>query len=75
VDAQSGELTATQRVHVRGATPRNFNLDPSAKWLLAAGQDSHTLASFAVDPESGSMQYNRSVIHVPSPICVLFLPE
>jgi 6-phosphogluconolactonase len=74
VDADSGELKSVQRANVRGATPRNFNLDPSAKWLLAAGQDSHSLASFVVE-EAGTLQFNRSVIHVPSPICVLFQPE
>lgn len=75
VDAESGELMVVERTFVRGATPRNFNLDPSARWLLAAGQDSHTLASFAVDPELGLLTFNRSVIHVPSPICVLFEHE
>lgn len=70
--SEDGQLVELQNVHVRGATPRNFNLTPSGKWLLAAGQDSHTLAAFAVDPESGHLTYNRSVITTPSPICVLF---
>ena len=75
VDPQTGALNAIQVVPIRGATPRNFNLDPSAQWLLAAGQDSHTLASFAVDASTGRLTYNRSVVHVPTPICVLFQPE
>ncbi len=70
--SENGQLAEVQNVHVRGATPRNFNLAPSGKWLLAAGQDSHTLAAFVVDPESGHLTYNRSVITTPSPICVLF---
>lgn len=72
VDANSGELTVVELEPVRGATPRNINLDPSAKWLLAGGQDSHTLASFAVDEQTGELTYNRSVISTPSPICILF---
>ncbi len=72
VDQKTGELSLIEREHVRGATPRNFNLDPSAQWLLAAGQDSHTLASFAVNAESGELTYNRSIIQTPAPICVLF---
>lgn len=75
VNAETGELEAIQYANSRGATPRNFNLDPSANWLLAAGQDSHSLASFVVNPETGLLQFNRSVIHVPSPICVLFQHE
>lgn len=75
VDATTGELNVIQRTPIRGATPRNFNLAPSAKWLLAAGQDSHTLASFAINNETGRLTYNRSVVFVPTPICVLFQAE
>ena len=75
VDQQSGELTFIEREFVRGATPRNFNIDPSGKWLLAAGQDSHTLASFVVDQDTGELTYNRSNVHAPSCICVLFRHE
>lgn len=72
VNAASGDLSVISRTNVRGATPRNFSLDPAGKWLLAAGQDSHSLASFAVNQQTGELTYNRSVIHTPSPICVLF---
>ncbi|MCA9131685.1 MAG: beta-propeller fold lactonase family protein, partial [Planctomycetales bacterium] len=41
----------------------------------AAGQDSHTLASFAVNPDTGELTYNRSIVQTPTPICVLFGPE
>ncbi|MEZ6136611.1 MAG: lactonase family protein [Pirellulaceae bacterium] len=70
-----GKLTEVQNEHVRGATPRNFNLAPGAEWMLVAGQDSHTLACFAVDANSGEITFNRSVISTPTPICVLFGPE
>lgn len=72
IDQSTGKLQVIEREHIRGAEPRNFNLDPSGKWLLAAGQDSHTLASFEIGAESGELVYSRSVIHTPSPICVLF---
>lgn len=72
VNEHSGELSVVELEPVRGATPRNINLDPAGKWLLAAGQDSHTLACFAVNAETGELTYNRSVVTVPSPICILF---
>lgn len=75
VDPDTGELSLIERENVRGATPRNFNLDPSGNWLLAAGQDSHTLASFQIDQDSGELTYNRSIVHAPSCICVLFQHE
>jgi 6-phosphogluconolactonase len=74
-DESTGRLTLIEREHIRGATPRNFNLDPSGKWLLAAGQDSHTLASFAVNAATGELTYNRSIVHAPAAICVLFVHE
>ncbi|MDG1893057.1 MAG: beta-propeller fold lactonase family protein [Verrucomicrobiota bacterium] len=43
--------------------------------MLAAGQDSHTLASFLIDQDTGRLTYNRSVVHAPSAICVLFEHE
>ncbi|MDA7618766.1 lactonase family protein [Verrucomicrobia bacterium] len=75
VHPETGELSVIEREHVRGATPRNFNIDPSGRWLLAAGQDSHTLASFLIDQDTGRLTYNRSVVHAPSAICVLFEHE
>ena len=72
VNPVSGMLKVVGITNVRGATPRNFNLDPSGKWLLAAGKDSHSLASFAVGLHTGELIYNRSVIHTPAPICVVY---
>lgn len=66
-------LEVIQVQPVRGAFPRNINLDPTGKWLLAAGADSHTVAVHAVDSETGKLTYQRgAIIHVPAPICILF---
>jgi len=68
-------LDVIQIQPIRGAFPRNINLDPSGKWLLAAGADSNTVSVHAVDPETGRLTYQRgSIIHVPAPICILFKP-
>jgi len=68
-------LEVIQTQPIRGAFPRNINLDPGGKWLLAAGADSNTVAVHAVDPGTGRLTYQRgSVIHVPAPICILFGP-
>jgi 6-phosphogluconolactonase len=75
VDQATGKLTLVERENVRGATPRNVNLTPDGRWLIAAGQDSHTLAVFEVNQETGELTYNRSNVHAPSPICVLFEHE
>ncbi len=66
-------LEVIQVQPVRGAFPRNINLDPGGDWLLAAGQDSNTVAVHRVDPDTGRLTYQRgAIIHVPWPICILF---
>ena len=57
---------------IRGAWPRNFNLDLTGRWLLAAGSHSNTVAVFRVDEETGKLMYDRQIVNVPSPMCVLF---
>lgn len=71
-DENTGKLTPVERENARCATPRNFNLDPTGRWLLCGGQDSHTLGVFEVNQETGELAFNRSIVHSPAAICVLF---
>lgn len=69
-------LDVIQVQPVRGAFPRNINLDPTGRWLLAAGADSNTVSVHAVDPQTGKLTYQRgAVINIPAPICILFGKE
>ena len=53
--------------------PRNFNIDPSGKWLLAGGQRSNDIAIFAVDPETGRIKPTEQKIPFDGgPICFEF---
>lgn len=72
-DPQTGRLKAKQVENIRGAFPRNINLDPEGKWLLAGGQHSNTVSVFAVDQESGHLIHQMGKgINVPQPTCILF---
>lgn len=71
-DQATGKLSLIEVEPIRGGWPRNFNIDPTGKWLLAAGRDSNTLAVFSIDPETGELTYTRTMVMVPTPICVLF---
>ncbi len=76
IGGDGAALEVIQVQPIRGAFPRNINLDPTGKWLLAAGADSHTIAVHAVAPETGLLTYQRgSIIQVPAPICILFGAE
>ena len=72
-DPASGTLRVTEVEPIRGAWPRNINIDPSSNWILAAGANSNTVAVHKIDQDSGELTYQtRSIINLPKPICVLF---
>lgn len=75
-DPATSALQVIQVQPVRGAFPRNINLSPDGGWLLAAGADSNTVAVHKVNPATGELTYQtKSVINVPAPICILFVPR
>ncbi|MFG0288322.1 MAG: lactonase family protein [Rhodopirellula sp. JB044] len=69
---ENGVLSLIEVEPIRGAWPRNFGMDPSGRWLIVAGQQSNTATVFAIDQETGELQFIRETVAVPSSICVLF---
>ena len=70
---KTGELTVTEVEPIRGAWPRNINLDTTGNWLLAAGAQSNTISIFDIDQTSGELTFQRGkIINVPGSICILF---
>jgi len=70
---EQGQLTRTQVQPIRGAFPRNINLTPNGMWLLAAGQDSHTVTGHKIDSGTGLLTYQRgSITQAPNPVCLVF---
>lgn len=74
VDPKKGTLTAIEYVPTGGKTPRNFAIDPSGQWLLAANQDSNNIVSFRIDAKSGRLTPAGKSIEVNSPTIVDFVP-
>jgi 6-phosphogluconolactonase len=54
-------------------TPRNFNVDPTGKWLLVANQGSNSIVVFAIDPKTGALKPTDQRVKVGAPVCVKFL--
>ena len=70
---KTGELVVREVEPIRGAWPRNINLDPTGNWLLVAAQHSNTVSVFAVDPITGELKFARNnIINVPNPMCIVF---
>jgi 6-phosphogluconolactonase len=52
--------------------PRNFALDPTGQWLLAAGQKDNRIAVLKIDTASGKLTATPHEAEVGSPMCILF---
>jgi 6-phosphogluconolactonase len=74
VDKSKLTLTPVDHAPTLGKTPRNFTLDPSGKFLLAANQDSSDITVFKVHPNTGQLTpLGQPVKDAPMPVCILFV--
>jgi 6-phosphogluconolactonase len=55
------------------AWPRDFNIDPSGRFLIAAGERSHEIKLFLIDEQTGKLSETQSMLELPSPGCILFI--
>ena len=75
IDPSSGKLTFVERLPSGGKTPRHFALDPAGARLLAAHEESGNVVEFTVDGSSGRLEATGEMAKVPSPVCLVFVPE
>jgi len=52
--------------------PRDFNVDPSGKYMLVAGERSHEIRLYHIDSESGKLSETSGLLEVSAPGSVLF---
>jgi 6-phosphogluconolactonase len=71
---EDGRLTATGHVPTGGRTPRNFVIDPSGSYLFAENQQSGTIVLFKINLETGGLETTGTVLNVPNPVCIRFIP-
>ncbi len=71
-DATAGKLDVVGHESTKGKTPRNFTLDPSGNFLLAANQNSNTIFVFKRNAETGLLASTGQRVEVPSPVCLKF---
>lgn len=53
--------------------PRDFNLDPSGRLMLVAGERSDEIRLYTIDPEEGLLTATESIAKLPAPASVLFV--
>lgn len=72
--SQRGDHVETiQRISTYGDFPRDFNLDPTENFVLAANQNSNNLTLYARDHQTGLLTVAQKDIPCPECVCVYFL--
>jgi 6-phosphogluconolactonase len=72
-DSHTGTLTLVDHFPTQGKAPRNFEIDPTGKFLFVANQESNNIVVFRIDPNSGRLTATGQTLHVPSPVCLKFM--
>jgi 6-phosphogluconolactonase len=70
---EDGTITRIQVMENVPAWPRDFNIDPSGKYLLAAGERSDQVRLYLIDPVSGQIRETGQQIRLRNPACILFI--
>ena len=71
--ANDGLLRLVGHESTRGCIPRNFEIDRSGSFLVAANQDTGNLVMFRINKLTGNLTAIGESVTVPTPICVRFL--
>lgn len=71
--SQEGKrLKRKQLISTEGDFPRDFNLDPSEKFIVAANQNSDNLTLYERDTQTGLLKMIQKDVYVPECVCVYF---
>ncbi len=71
---RKGTLKLVGRQSVLGIMPRNFVIDPTGKFLLAANQVSNDIFIFRRNSKTGLLTATGKNIEVEKPVCLKFVP-
>lgn len=74
IDQQNGTLSFIERYSSGGETPRNFIIDPSGRYLLAANQDSDSIVVFERDQQKGTLRPTGQKTEVGKPVYLYMEP-
>ena len=56
-----------------GETPRNFVIEPSGAYMLAANQDTDNIITLRIDQQTGMLEPTVHEVEVGSPVCIKLL--
>jgi len=73
IDQNTGKLTFVARQSSLGKTPRNFVIDPTGNFLLAANQDTDNIIVFKRDQTTGLLTPTDISLKIGRPVCLKFV--
>jgi 6-phosphogluconolactonase len=73
IDPVKGTLKLKDEYPTMGKTPRDFAIDPTGKFLLAANQESNNIVIFRIDSTTGALSPTGEIAEVPAPVCITFV--
>jgi 6-phosphogluconolactonase len=74
IDPAKGTLTYVEEQGTGGKNPRHFGVEPSARHLAIANQDSDTLLASRIDSGNGRLKPSGVFASTPTPLFVTFVP-
>jgi 6-phosphogluconolactonase len=75
IDQETGRISVAGHADTLGGAARNFNIDPSGRWLIAVNQDTDNAVVFSIDQESGALTPTGQEIAVANVVCTQFAPS
>jgi 6-phosphogluconolactonase len=73
IDRLKGTLKLIGEFPTMGKAPRNFAIDPTGRFLLAANQESGNIVVFRIDAATGRLTPTGESVEVPAPVCIAFV--
>jgi 6-phosphogluconolactonase len=75
IDPTTGRISSAGYADTQGQVARNFNIDPSGRWLICVNQDSDNAVVFSIDRESGALTPTGQDVSVVNVVCTQFAPS
>lgn len=75
IDDKSGKLTVVGHQSTLGKTPRNFSIDPTGNFLLAANEESDNVVIFKINKKTGLLTDTGKRIQVSKPVCLKWITQ
>ena len=73
VNKATGKLTFVQRQSTFGNAPRNFAIDPTGNFLLAANQNTDDIYTFKINKTTGKLSRIGEKLAISHPVCLKFV--